>query len=102
MLRDLYDIYQFESLFKVKPRMDILLMRLKKARSYKGVVAAREMGELVDKLMRMAENLNDGNLSELRSLLNEEELAGLAFRMRPAILGLCEGLSSPRRRGSPF
>lgn len=80
-MRDLYDIYQYESLFKVKPRMDILLMRLKKARSYKGVVAAREMDKLVDKLMRMAEELNDDNLAELRPLLNEEELAGLAFRM---------------------
>ncbi len=97
LMRDLYDIYQYESLFKVKPRMDILLMRLKKARSYKGVVAAREMDKLVDKLMRMAEELNDDSLAELRPLLNEEELAGLAFRMRPAILALCEGLSSPSK-----
>jgi succinate dehydrogenase flavin-adding protein (antitoxin of CptAB toxin-antitoxin module) len=75
--------------------MDILLVRLKKARSYKGVVAAREMDELIDKLARMAENLNDDNLSELRSLLNEEELAGLVFRMRPAILALCEEMTKP-------
>ena len=95
LMRDLYDIYQYESLFKVKPRMDILLMRLEEARSYKDVVAAREMDELVDKLTRMAEVLNDENLAELRPLLSEEELAGLAFRMRPAIMALCEKLSSP-------
>lgn len=92
LMRDLYDIYQYESLFKVKPRMDILQMRLKKARSYKGVVAARDMNELVNKLTQRAEMLNDGNLAELQPLLSEEELAGLAFRMRPAILNLCEEL----------
>ena len=92
LMRDLYDIYQYESLFKVKPRMDILQMRLKKARSYKGVAAAREMDELVNKLTQRAEMLNDENLAELQPLLSEEELAGLAFRMRPAILNLCEEL----------
>ena len=81
--------------------MDILLMRLTKARSYKGVTAAREMGELVDKLTRMAERLNDENLAELRSLLGEEELAGLAFRMRPAIMALCEKLSSRHQMTKP-
>ena len=93
LMRDLYDIYQYESLFKVKPRMDVLQMRLKKARSYKGVAAAREMDELVNKLTQRAEMLNDENLAELQPLLSEEELAGLAFRMRPAILNLCEELS---------
>lgn len=92
LMRDLYDIYQYESLFKVKPRMDVLQMRLKKARSYKGVAAAREMDELVNKLTQRAEMLNDENLAELQPLLSEEELAGLAFRMRPAILNLCEKL----------
>lgn len=92
LMRDLYDIYQYESLFKVKPQIDILQMRLKKARSYKGVTAAREINELVDKLTQVAEKLNDDNLAELRPLLSEEELAGLAFRMRPAILRLCEKL----------
>lgn len=94
LMRDLYDIYQYESLFKVNPRMDILKMRLKKARAYKGVAAALEIGELLDKLTHVAERLNDTALAELRPLLSEENLAGLAFRMRPAILALCEKLKS--------
>jgi predicted nucleotidyltransferase component of viral defense system len=92
LMRDLYDIYQYESLFRVKPRMDILQMRLEKSRSYKNVVAAQDMAGLIIKLTQWAENLNEVNMAELRPLLSEEEMAGLSFRMRPAILTLCEKL----------
>lgn len=92
LMRDLYDIYQYESLFRISPRMDILQMRLKKARSYKGVAAARDIDELANKLAKIAEKLNDDIMTELRPLLSEEEFAGLAFRMRPAILDLCKKL----------
>ena len=92
LMRDLYDIYQYESLFRISPRMDILQMRLKKARSYKGVAAARDIDELANKLAKIAEKLNDDIMTELRPLLSEEEFAGLAFRMRSAILDLCKKL----------
>lgn len=90
LMRDLYDVYQYESLFKAKLRMDILLMRLKKARSYKDVVAAQNLEDLVDKMRRSAENLTEDSFGELVPLLGTNELAGLSFRMRPAILALCD------------
>ena len=59
LMRDLYDIYQYESLFKVSPRMDILQTRLKKSRSYKNVSAAQDLKGLASKLTRVAESLSD-------------------------------------------
>ena len=41
LMRDLYDVYQYESLFRTAPNMEILYKRLKSARSYKNVVAAK-------------------------------------------------------------
>ena len=92
LMRDLYDVYQYESLFKAVPRMDVLLMRLKKARSYKNVVAAKDLDGLVDKLRVCAENLTEESFGELVPLLESSELAGLSFRIRPAILALCDKL----------
>ncbi|MCR5028023.1 MAG: nucleotidyl transferase AbiEii/AbiGii toxin family protein [Fibrobacter sp.] len=90
LMRDLYDVYQYETLFKATPRADILLSRLKKARSYKNVVAAKSINELVKKMKTCAENLTEGSFEELVPLLNAAELAGLSFRMRPAILALSD------------
>ena len=92
LMRDLYDVYQYESLFKVELRMDVLLMRLKKARSYRNIVAAKNLGDLVDKMRHCVENLTEDSFGELVPLLNAIELAGLSFRMKPAILALCDKL----------
>ena len=94
LMRDLYDIYQYESLFKVSPRMDILQTRLKKSRSYTNVSAAQDLKGLASKLTRVAESLSDSSLTELRPLLSADELAGLPFRMRPAVISLCEKLKA--------
>ena len=94
LLRDLYDIYQYESMFKVMPQKDVLQARLEKSRSYKGVVAAHNIEGLVSKLVRIAESINDTSLTELRPLLSSEELAGLSYRMKPAIISLCEKLKT--------
>ena len=90
LMRDLYDVYQYESLFKAMPRMDVLLVRLKKARSYRNVVAAKNLDGLVDKLRICAENLTEESFGELVPLLESNELAGLSFRIRPSILALCD------------
>ena len=94
LMRDLYDVYQYESLFKARPRMDVLLVRLKKARSYRNVVAAKNLDGLVDKLRICAENLTEESFGELVPLLESSELAGLSFRIRPAILALCDKLKN--------
>ena len=94
LMRDLYDVYQYESLFRTVPRMDTLLMRLEKARSYKNVVAARNLSELVKKMRTTAENLTENSFAELVPLLDAAELAGLSFRMRPAILSLCDKIET--------
>ena len=90
LMRDLYDIYQYESLFRSSPRMDILLQRLKKARSYRNIVAAKSQEALVEKMRRVADNMTEDSFAELVPLLDSTELAGLSFRMRPAIIALCD------------
>lgn len=90
LMRDLYDIYQYESLFRSSPRMDILLQRLKKARSYRNIVAAKSLEALVEKMRRVADNMTEDSFAELVPLLDSTELAGLSFRMRPAIIALCD------------
>ena len=92
LMRDLYDIYQYESLFRSSPRMDILLQRLKKARSYRNIVAAKSLEALVEKMRRVADNMTEDSFAELVPLLDSTELAGLSFRMRPAIIALCDKL----------
>ena len=92
LMRDLYDVYQYESLFGAAPRMDILLLRLEKARSYKNVVAAQSLEGLVNKMRQAARNMTEDSFEELVPLLDAAELAGLSFRMRPAIVALCDKL----------
>ena len=89
LMRDLYDVYQYESLFKAEPQMEILHKRLKNARSYKNVVAAKDIKGLIKKLQKCAESLTENSFAELVPLLDAVELAGLSFRMRPSILSLC-------------
>jgi hypothetical protein len=93
-MRDLYDIYQYESLLRVSPQMDVLNARLKKARSYKNIVAAQNLEDLVDKLEQSAAVLDDSSFDDLRPLLGVAELAGLSFRIKPAIMSLCEKIKA--------
>ena len=93
LMRDLYDVYQYESLFRTAPNMEILYKRLKSARSYKNIVAAKNIGALVEKMRKCAENLTESSFSELVPLLDAVELAGLSFRMRPSILALCDKMT---------
>ncbi|WP_173466971.1 nucleotidyl transferase AbiEii/AbiGii toxin family protein [Fibrobacter succinogenes] len=93
LMRDLYDVYQYESLFRTAPNMEILYKRLKSARSYKNVVAAKNIDALVEKMRKCAENLTESSFSELIPLLDAVELAGLSFRMRPSILALCDKMT---------
>ena len=93
LMRDLYDVYQYESLFRTAPNMEILYKRLKSARSYKNVVAAKNIGSLVEKMRKCAESLTESSFSELVPLLDAVELAGLSFRMRPSILALCDKMT---------
>ena len=73
--------------------MDILRKRLKCARSYKNVVAAKDMLALVEKMRKYAEGLTENSFEELVPLLDSAELAGLSFRMRPSILALCDKMT---------
>ena len=93
LMRDLYDMYQYESIFRVKPQMDILKARLAKARSYANVIAARDLNGLIGKMTERANRLDEDSLTELRPILSNDELAGLTFRLRASILALCEKLS---------
>ena len=93
LMRDLYDVYQYESLFRTAPNMEILYKRLKSARSYKNVVVAKNIGALVEKMRKCAESLTENSFSELVPLLDAVELAGLSFRMRPSILALCDKMT---------
>lgn len=92
LMRDLYDVYQYESLFGVTPKMDVLLQRLKSARSYRNIIAAQSLEGLVKKMRQAAGNMTEDSFEELLPLLDAAELAGLSFRMRPAIVALCDKL----------
>lgn len=84
------DIYQYRAAFHLSPRWPVLQERLKKARSYKNVKGAGNFDALVRKLSAAADSLDEIRLEELRPLLSSEEMAGLAFRLRAALLTLCE------------
>ena len=90
LMRDFYDVYQYESLFKTEPQMEILHRRLKNSRSYKNIVAAKDIKGLSEKMRKCAESLTENSFAELVPLLETVELAGLSFRMRPSILALCD------------
>ncbi|MBR6378579.1 MAG: nucleotidyl transferase AbiEii/AbiGii toxin family protein [Fibrobacter sp.] len=90
LMRDLYDMYQYESILRAKPQMDILKARLAKARSYANVVAAQDLDSLISKMTERANSLDESSLEELRPILSNDELAGLTFRLRASISALCE------------
>lgn len=94
LMRDLYDIYQYESLFKIKPQIDVLKIRLKKAKPFGNTTPATNMNDLINHLTDCANSITEESFSELLPLLNTEELSGLSFRIKPAIFSLCESLKN--------
>lgn len=92
LMRDLFDIYQYETLFGLTPDMGTLQKRLAKARSYANVVAAQNLKSLINKLQAAAGELNEASFEELKPLVPEEELVGLSYRMKPSVMELCEKL----------
>jgi hypothetical protein len=92
-MRDLYDMYQYESILRAKPQIDILKKRLAKARSYANVVAVRDLDGLIGKMKDRADNLDENRLAELRPILSNDELAGLTFRLKASISAICEMLN---------
>lgn len=92
LVRDLYDIYQYESVFRIIPNVEILQDRLKNAKDFKGVNVAKNIDDLKEKLNICAQKLDGQSINELRPLLSKAELSGLDFRMRLALFSLCEKL----------
>ena len=93
LMRDLYDMYQYESILRAKPQIDILKKRLAKALSYANVVAVRDLDGLIGKMKDRADNLDENRLAELRPILSNDELAGLTFRLKASISAICEMLN---------
>jgi predicted nucleotidyltransferase component of viral defense system len=85
LLRDLFDIYQYNTILRVKPNMKILQMRLAKVRIYPQTKPAKNLKDLKEKLLLTADNLNEKKMQELKPLLPREELAGLHFRIAAAV-----------------
>jgi len=85
LLRDLFDVYQYKATLRVVPNLEILRRRLVKPRNYPKVNPAKNMSELKEKLLSAANNLSERNISELKPLLPEAELAGLHLRIAAAL-----------------
>jgi predicted nucleotidyltransferase component of viral defense system len=84
LLRDLFDVYQYKAMLKVKPKLEILRQRLAKPRSYPNVNPAKDLMELKEKILTAAGNLSEQDVQELKPLLPEAELAGLHIRIAVA------------------
>jgi predicted nucleotidyltransferase component of viral defense system len=85
LLRDLFDMYQYKTILRVKPNLETLRQRLVKPRSYPDVNPAKNMGDLKEKLLTAADSLNEQNIQELKPLLPEAELVGLHLRIAAAL-----------------
>ena len=85
LLRDLFDIYQYNTILMVKPNMKVLQKRLAKVRTYFKTKPAKSLKELKAKLLFAADNLSEQRMQELKPLLPEAELAGLRFRLVAAV-----------------
>jgi len=85
LLRDLFDIYQYKAVLRVKPNLKILQKRLINVRIYPRAKPARNTEALKEKLLLAANGLNEQTMQELEPLLPETELAGLHLRMATAV-----------------
>lgn len=94
LARDLYDCYFLAKRVGAKPDLAVLDVRLKRVQSRLPELRNRcsMTREHFSQQLRMtAEDLTDERISEeLEGVMPPEELAGLALRIRTAILGLCE------------
>ncbi|GBU25534.1 hypothetical protein R83H12_02184 [Fibrobacteria bacterium R8-3-H12] len=84
LLRDLFDIYQYKSILRVEPNLEVLQKRLAKIRVYKNAKPAKNLNALKEKLLLAANELDEQKIKELKPLLPEAELAGLHLRMAAA------------------
>lgn len=85
LLRDLYDVYQYKTILRAEPKLEILRKRLAKPRSYANVKPAKDLTGLKKKLLSAADSLGEENIDELRPLLPAAELAGLHLRIAAAV-----------------
>jgi hypothetical protein len=65
--------------------LETLDERLEKAKPNRGKHPARSRGELAEALLGCAKELDDRRMDELRALLPESELVGLAVRLQAAL-----------------
>jgi predicted nucleotidyltransferase component of viral defense system len=84
LLRDLFDIYQYKAILRVKPNLEILQKRLAQTRVYKNAKPAKNLNTLKEKLILTANKLDERKIQELKPLLPETELAGLHLRIAAA------------------
>lgn len=97
ILRDLYDVYFFHSILKVKPHKTTLLARLQKIetrlpalKTIKKMTALQFASELNDELIK----LSDKRIAnELGMILAKENLAGLEKKMQISLQALLEIIS---------
>lgn len=85
LMRDIYDMYVFKSILQVAMDFATLDERLEQAKPNRGVRPAKNRRELVEALLACASNLGEGDIAELRPLLPESELVGLAVRLKAAL-----------------
>ncbi|MCL2690454.1 MAG: nucleotidyl transferase AbiEii/AbiGii toxin family protein [Chitinispirillia bacterium] len=85
LLRDLFDVYQYKTILRIEPNLEILRKRLARPRSYPNVKPAENLDELKDKLLCAANGINEQRICELKPLLPETELAGLHLRITAAV-----------------
>ncbi|MDR2581628.1 MAG: nucleotidyl transferase AbiEii/AbiGii toxin family protein [Fibromonadaceae bacterium] len=85
LLRDLFDIYLYKAILRVKPNLETLQKRLVKVRAYPKAKPARNLRALKERLLEAANELNEQKIQELKPLLPEAELAGLHLRIAAAV-----------------
>ncbi|PIR25798.1 MAG: hypothetical protein COX62_04675 [Deltaproteobacteria bacterium CG_4_10_14_0_2_um_filter_43_8] len=93
LIRDLYDIYFFHSILKIKPDKETLKVRLKNVHSQRKVKLPKQMTfkEFKERLMDQAKKLTQKDIDdELRDYLLLEERAGLDKKIKIALFQICE------------
>lgn len=85
LMRDIYDMYVFKSVHQVAMDLATLDGRLEQVKPNRGIRPAKSRSELVKALLGCAKNLDERGIAELRPLLPESELVGLAVRLKAAL-----------------
>jgi predicted nucleotidyltransferase component of viral defense system len=100
LMRDLYDIFYWHGIQGVLPDRDVLQKRLVSVRSRKGGPRIWSLDRLRESLLQGVENLTDEELrSELQPVLPENELTGLAARIRGVVRTLALRLAETPANG---